>query len=222
MFKSIYTKAILGLWSLLFIFISSCKFRQKVPLIVHHAKIYTVDEQFTIAEAMAIRDGKIVAVGTNDDILKKYEGEEELNADGNIIYPGFIDAHAHFAGYGFGLGQVNLFGTKSWEECIDRIKLFVKQRNIKPGEWIQGRGWDQNDWEIKEFPDKTLLDINFANNPVALERVDGHALIANQRAIDLARVNPGQTINEGAIETLQRLINELKEYRYYDDGYYNR
>jgi hypothetical protein len=170
-------------------------------MVVHHAKIYTVDEAFSVAEAMAIRDGKILAIGNNDDILKNYEGEEELNAAGKTIYPGFIDAHAHFVGYGFGLGQVNLFGTKSWQECIDRIKSFVQQRNIKPGEWIQGRGWDQNDWELKEFPGKTILDSIFPNNPVLLERVDGHALIANQVAINLAKVQPGQIVNGGSIET---------------------
>ena len=186
---------------LLLITLVSCKFRQKIPLLVHHAKIYTADDQFTVAEAMAIRDGKIIAIGTNDVILKEYEGEEELNAGGKTIYPGFIDAHAHFVGYGFGLGQVNLFGTKSWQDCIDKIKNFVKERNIQPGQWIQGRGWDQNDWELKEFPDKTKLDSLFPNNPVTLERVDGHALIANQRAIDLAKVQPGQTISGGSIET---------------------
>ncbi len=181
---------------------TSCKFRQRVPLVVHHAKIYTVDDQFTVAEAMAIRDGKILETGSNDDILKKYEGEEELNAAGKTIYPGFIDAHAHFVGYAFGLGQVNLFGTQSWQECIDRIKIFVQKRNIQPDAWIQGRGWYQNDWAIKEFPNKELLDSIFPNNPVTLERVDGHALIANQKAIDLAKVQPGQTINGGAVETI--------------------
>lgn len=202
MFNFLYTKAPLGVWGFfLFLAFSSCKFRQKVPLLVHHAKIYTADDRFTIAEAMVIRDGKILAIGSNDAILKEYEGEEELNAAGKTIYPGFIDAHAHFVGYGFGLGQVNLFGTKSWEECIDKLKSFSKERNIKPGEWIQGRGWDQNDWELKEFPDKRLLDSIFPNNPVTLERVDGHALIANQKAIDLAKVQPGQIINGGSIET---------------------
>ncbi|MFN8250938.1 MAG: amidohydrolase [Ferruginibacter sp.] len=181
---------------------SSCKFRQKVPLIVHHAKIYTADDNFSIAEAMAIRDGKILETGSNDAILKKYEGEEELNAGGKTIYPGFIDAHAHFVGYAFGLGQVNLFGTQSWGECIDRIKTFVQERKIQPGAWIQGRGWDQNDWDIKEFPTKALLDSSFPNNPVVLERVDGHALIANQKAIELAGVQAGQSISGGSVETV--------------------
>src|SRR4051812_31422038 len=78
---------------------TSCKFRQKATLIVHHAKIYTVNDNFTIAEAMAIRDGKIIAIGTNDDILKNYEAAEEKNAGGKAIFPGLIDAHCHFTGY---------------------------------------------------------------------------------------------------------------------------
>jgi predicted amidohydrolase YtcJ len=187
-------------YSFLIVAVTSCKFRQKVPLVVHHAKIYTVNKNFDTAEAMVIRDGKILAVGSNDEILKQYEGDEEINAAGKTIYPGFIDAHAHFVGYGFGLNQVNLYGTKNWQECIDRIKVFVTERKIKPGEWIQGRGWDQNDWAVKEFPTKELLDSNFADNPVTLERVDGHALIASQKAIDLAKVQPGQSVNGGEIE----------------------
>jgi predicted alpha/beta-fold hydrolase len=102
----------LFLTSLLTLSLTSCKFRQKVPFIIHHAKIYTVDNNFTVAEAMAVRDGKVVATGTNDVILKEYEGEEEINAEGKSVYPGFIDAHCHFVGYSFGLNQVNLYGTQ--------------------------------------------------------------------------------------------------------------
>ena len=140
--------------------ISGCKFRQKVNLIVHNATIYTVNEKFDTAQAMAIRDGKILAIGSNDEILKEFEGDEMKNAEGKIIFPGFIDAHAHFVGYGFGLQQVNLNGTKSWQECIDRISIFVKERNIKNGDWILGGGWDQNDWAIQQFPTKELSGLN--------------------------------------------------------------
>ncbi len=182
--------------------ISSCKFRQKVPLLVHHAKIYTVNQKFSVAEAMAIRDGKIIAIGSNDEILKMYEGEEELNAEGKTIYPGFIDAHAHFVNYGFSLQQVDLTGTKSWQECIEKVKAFISIKNIQPGAWIQGRGWDQNDWEIKEFPNKDLLDLNFPSNPIALVRIDGHALIANKKALDLAKVQPEQKMEGGTVETI--------------------
>ena len=93
--------------------ISGCKFRQKVNLIVHNATIYTVNEKFDTAQAMAIRDGKILAIGSNDEILKEYEADVIKNAEGQIIFPGFIDAHAHFVGYGFGLQQVNLNGKKA-------------------------------------------------------------------------------------------------------------
>jgi predicted amidohydrolase YtcJ len=187
---------------LLLIAFSSCKFRQKISLLVHHAKIYTVDEKFAIAEAMAIRDGKIIALGTNDEIMKEYEGEEELNAEGKTIYPGFIDAHAHFVNYGFSLQQVDLTSTKSWPECIEKVKAFIKNKNIEPGAWVKGRGWDQNDWEVKDFPNKDLLDMNFPNNPIALVRIDGHALIANEKAIQLANIKPGQTLEGGTVETI--------------------
>ena len=187
---------------LLLIAFPSCKFRQKIPLLIHHAKIYTVDEKFSVAEAMAVSDGKIIAIGTNDEILKEYEGEETIDAAGKFIYPGFIDAHAHFLNYGFSLQQVNLTGTKSWQECIDKVKAFIKAKNIQPGTWVQGRGWDQNDWTVKEFPIKDSLDINFPNNPLALVRIDGHALIANTKAIEMANVKPGQTIAGGTIETI--------------------
>lgn len=180
---------------------SSCKFRQKVDLIVHHAKIYTVNAAFDTAEAMAVRDGKIIAIGKTEDILKEYESDKEINAEGKFVYPGFIDAHAHFVNYGFSLQQVDLTGTKSWQECIDKTKAFATAKNIKPGAWIQGRGWDQNDWEVKNFPEKSLLDAAFPNNPIALVRIDGHALIANQKAIDLAGVKPGQTLEGGTVET---------------------
>jgi predicted amidohydrolase YtcJ len=189
-------------YCLLLIAFSSCKFRQKIPLLIHHAKIYTVDEKFSVAEAMAVSEGKIIAIGTNDEILKEYEGEETIDAAGKFIYPGFIDAHAHFLNYGFSLQQVNLTGTKSWQECIDKVKAFIKAKKIQPGTWVQGRGWDQNDWDIKEFPNNNLLDINFPNNPLALVRIDGHALIANTKAIEIAKVQPGQTIAGGTIETI--------------------
>jgi predicted amidohydrolase YtcJ len=184
--------------------ISSCKFRQKVDVVVHNAVIYKIDEKFAKAQAMAINNGKVIAIGSNDDILKEYESAEITDAKGKAIFPGFIDAHAHFVGYAMGLQQINLFGTKSWEECVERIKQFIKDKNVKEGAWIQGRGWDQNDWAIKQFPTKDLLDANFPNNPIALERVDGHALIANEKAISLIKVLPDADnfIKGGSIERI--------------------
>src|SRR6185436_2390139 len=96
--------------------------QNKADLIVHHAKIYTVDSAFTVAEAMAIKDGKIIAIGKEDDIMKTYSATEVKDAEGKTIFPGFIDAHAHFVGYGASLQNVNLVETKSWDECIERVK----------------------------------------------------------------------------------------------------
>ena len=187
----------LGTYTLLLTLFCSCKFRQKIPLLVHHAKIYTVDERFSIAEAMAISDGKIVAIGTNDEILKAYEGEEELNAAGKTIYPGFIDAHCHFTGFATDMWKCNLVGTKSFNEVIDKMNEFSKTTALQ---WLYGRGWDQNDWEVKEFPSKEKLDSIFPTRPVFLKRIDGHAALANQKALDLAQINASTTITGGSIE----------------------
>lgn len=173
----------------------------KADLIIHHAKIYSVDSSFSVAEAMAIKDGKIIAIGKEDEIMKKYSAAEVTDAGGKSVFPGFIDAHAHFVEYGAGLQNVTLVGTKSWDDCIERTKAFVAQKNIPPGQWIEGRGWDQNDWGTKEFPTRELLDKNFPSNPVVLTRIDGHALIANQAALDLAKIQPGQTLEGGTVET---------------------
>ncbi|MBK7433123.1 MAG: amidohydrolase [Chitinophagaceae bacterium] len=184
-----------------FVLFVSCNGKARVDLIVHHAKIYTVDSAFSMAEAMAVKGGKIVALGKNDDILSRYEAGETRDAQGKAVFPGFIDAHAHFVGYGMSLLQVNLEGTNSWEECIGRIREFVTKKNIPAGAWIQGRGWDQNDWAVKEFPNKDLLDKHFPANPIVLVRIDGHALIANQQAMELAGIKPGQQIEGGTVET---------------------
>lgn len=178
----------------------SCTNKEDADLIVHHAKIYTANASFDTASAMAVRNGKIIAIGTNDEIINQYKSEHLINADGKSIYPGFIDAHAHFVGYAFSLQHVNLTGTKSWQACIDTIKNYITIKQIKQGDWIEGEGWDQNDWDIKSFPTKALLDLYFPNNPIVLSRIDGHAVIANQLAIDIAGIQPGQSILGGSIE----------------------
>ena len=178
---------------------SSC-INQRVDLIVHHAQIYTVNDNFTLAEAMALQDGKIVAIGTNDEILKEYKSDSLVDAKGAIVYPGFIDAHAHFLGYGQSLYAVDLMFVPSWEEAISRVKDFAAKH---PGKgWIKGRGWDQNRFPGKQFPTNAELNTLFPDRPVLLERVDGHASIANDFALRLSKVIPGQTI-EGGQFTMQ-------------------
>lgn len=184
--------------SLFAILSASCKFRQKADMIIHHATIYTVDEGFSVAEAMAIRDGKIIEVGKNDDILKQYESDVMEDAKGKTMFPGFIDAHAHFVGYGFSLQTVDLVGTGSWEEVLNRCQDFAK--NLPPGIWLTGRGWDQNDWAIKDFPSNEKLNELFPGRPVLLNRIDGHAAIANNKALETAGIRPGDKLEGGEIE----------------------
>jgi predicted amidohydrolase YtcJ len=181
------------------LFLTSCGGPKKVDTIVFNGVIYTVDSSFSTAQAMAIKEGIIVAVGTDAKILADYAAPEKIDAKGQSVYPGFIDAHAHFVGYGKSLFQVDLFGTTSWEEAVERVKVFAAAHpNVA---WIEGRGWDQNKWPGKKYPTNALLNTLFPNTPVVLQRVDGHAAIANQKAFDMAGVKPGQTIVGGEVET---------------------
>ncbi len=181
----------------LFFLICSCKSSQQVSLIVHHALIYTVDSEFSTAGAMAIKDGKIVAVGTNEEILKKYVAAETVDAGGKTIFPGFIDAHCHFTGYATDMWKCNLYGTSSFAEIVEKIKEYSKNA---PMHWVYGRGWDQNDWEEKNYPDKSILDSLFPDRPVFLKRIDGHAALANQVALDIAGITVNTVFKGGTVE----------------------
>jgi len=179
------------------LFLFSCSNKTNVSLIVHNAKIYTVDSGFNVVEAMAIKDGKIVATGTNETILNAYESDSTIDAHNKFIFPGFIDAHCHFTGYATDQWKCDLTGTNSFEEIVDKINSYSK---TAPMEWIYGRGWDQNDWTIKSFPNKNILDSLFPNRPVFLKRVDGHAALANQKALDLSGINAQTIIAGGSVE----------------------
>jgi predicted amidohydrolase YtcJ len=174
-----------------------CTKKTKVDLLVYNATIYTVDSSFSTAEAMAVIDGKIVETGTTADLEKKYNAKEKLDAQGKFIYPGFIDAHSHFTSYGFSLNRVDLVGTQSWDEVIERVKAFAKEN---PNGWLLGRGWDQNDWDVKQFPTNQKLNELFPDRPVFLTRVDGHAAIANQKALELSGVKAGDKLTGGEVE----------------------
>jgi predicted amidohydrolase YtcJ len=174
--------------------------KTNVDTIVYNGVIYIVNDKFEKAEAFAVSNGRIVQVGKTADILKTYTADEMIDAKGRAVYPGFIDAHAHFWGYGASLQGADLVNTKSWEEVLQRLQEFVKRKNIKPGQSIVGRGWDQNDWEVKEYPNKQKLDELFPDNPVLLRRIDGHAAIANQKALDLGGVTVGQKLTGGEVE----------------------
>ena len=177
----------------------SCSTKIKVDLLVYNATIYTVDSSFSITEAMAVKDGKIVELGKTSDLQNKYKAKEDLDAQGKFVYPGFIDAHAHFVGYGQSLFTVDLYDSRSMDEVVQRVKGFD---SAHPHEtWILGRGWDQNKFPGKSFPTNEELNKLFPDKPVLLERVDGHAAIANDKAFELAEVQAGDKIPGGEIET---------------------
>lgn len=175
----------------------SCAQKEQVDTIIFNAKVYTVDTNFSNAEAFAIKDGKFVAVGNTNDILKKYEAEKKIDINGKTVLPGFIDAHCHFYGLGLNKQSVDLVGTESFEEVIERVSQFQKEKNVP---FITGRGWDQNDWEVQEFPTKERLDELFPNTPIALTRVDGHAYLVNQKALDMAGITPETKVAGGEIQ----------------------
>jgi len=180
------------------IFFTSSSEIEKADLLVYNAIIFTVDSSFSTAEAMVIRDGKILEIGTSSVLQNKYQPKKKIDAQQKFIYPGFIDAHAHFLSYGRGLQEANLVGTGSWEEILSTLQNFSSK--TKQG-WLIGRGWDQNDWAVKEYPTKETLDKLFPDRPVFLTRVDGHAAIANQKALDLAGIKAGDKLIGGDILT---------------------
>ena len=183
--------------ALLILIMTSCSpGKKEADLILTNGKIYTVDAEFSMAEAMAIRDHKILAVGSTAEIEKKYTSSQIRDLEGACVYPGWIDAHCHFFGYGMNLNAVDVAGTASVEEIIVMLK---EHQALHPGSWITGRGWDQNDWEVQEFPDKSMLDAHFPDTPILLRRIDGHAAWANSRALKLAGVTAQSKVEGGTV-----------------------
>ncbi len=171
--------------------------KQEVDLLLFNARIYTVNDSLETTEAFVVKDGKFLATGNADDLRKKYKPKEELDANGKPVFPGFIDAHAHFYRLGLQQERVELSGTRSFKEVVQRIVDFQEENNRA---FITGWGWDQNDWEIQEFPTKDILDQLFPNTPIAITRIDGHALLANQAALDEAGITTKTPFEGGDIE----------------------
>ena len=171
----------------------SCQ--KKVDLIVHNATVYTMGDNIGRASSFVVDDGKFIAVG-GEELLKTFKANKILDLKELPVYPGFIDSHCHFLSLGLSLQKVDLTGTRSFEEVVGRVKDFAKNKKLKA---IIGRGWDQNDWEEKTFPNKTILDELFPDTPVALRRIDGHALLVNQKALDLAGIDINTKVKDGNI-----------------------
>jgi predicted amidohydrolase YtcJ len=184
--------------SFLVIFFWSCKTSTQVDLIVYNGVVYSVDSAFSVHEAFAVKDGKFVAMGTSEEIRNLYRADSVIDAGGRAIYPGFYDPHSHFMGLGRKLDAADLVGTTSYEDVIEKLKAF-RARNPDRA-WLLGRGWDQNDWEDKRFPDKTLLDAAFPDVPVLLTRIDGHASLVNSKALGMASITAKSKAEGGLVE----------------------
>jgi len=156
-------------------------------LIVTNAKIYTVDDNHPFVSAMAVRDGRIQFVGSEREaLLLKGASTRMIDAGGQTIIPGMIDAHAHLFGLGTFLKNIDLTDTRSYDAIVSRVADRLK--GIPSGRWVIGRGWDQNKWGDTRFPTHEALTRVSANNPVVLERIDGHALLVNAAAMKAAGV----------------------------------
>jgi predicted amidohydrolase YtcJ len=177
----------------------ACQGKKQVDLVVYNAQVYTVDGDFSVQEAFAVQDGKFVAIGSTASIQEKYDGLESIDLGGAPVYPGFYDAHSHFWGFAKTLMQADLMGAASFDEIVTRLKTFREE--FPEAQWLLGRGWDQNLWPVKTFPDRAQLDAAFPDIPVYIVRVDGHAALANTKALELAEITSAYPIDGGSIET---------------------
>jgi predicted amidohydrolase YtcJ len=168
---------------------------QEVSLLLVNGIVYTVNEAQPSAEAIAVNEGRIVGVGSNDGIRKKFKSSRVIDLKGRAVYPGFVDAHAHMEGLGALVTNINLDGTTS----VEQIQKLVADRipQLKPGAWVRGRGWDQNKWHEKSFPTHAMLDAVTKDIPVYLRRVDGHAAWVNGKVLELARITRATPDPEG-------------------------
>lgn len=159
--------------------------KKKADLIIYNAEIYAPDSAGKGVNCIAVRKGVIIGIGTDADIRSRYWAPENINASGATVYPGFTDAHSHFTGFALGLRYADLTQAHSFDEVLDILQGY---RKLHPDGWIVGRGWDQNNWPGKSFPDNKLLNKLFPDVPVVLTRVDGHAVLASEAAIKSAGI----------------------------------
>ncbi|MDZ4667723.1 MAG: amidohydrolase [bacterium] len=176
--------------------LSACSHKEKAALLVTAKQIQTMDSVLLTASAMVINEGKVLELGTKEELLKKYEVTQESNYDDSYIYAGLIDAHCHFYGLGRFLQMVDLTKTSSLEDVVAACVAFDSQKNSAN---LLGRGWDQSKWNNKKFPNNSALNKAFPNKPVILKRVDGHAALVNNYALELAGLNIHSKIDGGAL-----------------------
>lgn len=182
---------IIATLSIILLFITGCSNEQNndtATMVLLSGNVITVDDEFSIKSAVAIKDNKIIAVGSDDQINRYIgDGTQVIDLAGKTVLPGLIDVHGHIHSYGRLLQNLDLNNTTSYAEIVDMVA--AKAATLNPGEWIIGQGWDQNNWEEKIFPTHEALSAVSPNNPVILNRTDGHAILSNKRAMDIAGIS---------------------------------
>ncbi|MCA0428725.1 MAG: amidohydrolase [Bacteroidetes bacterium] len=187
----------IGISGLAFVlFFAGCIGREQADLLVFNARINTLDSAFTEVEAMAIKDGKVLATGSQKQLESIYSFQDKMDLEGAFVYPAWIDAHCHFYGYGLFSQQCDLSGTQSINEIVERCIKFSSRRTDP---CLRGRGWDQNLFASKQFPENDALNEAFPDLPVFLKRVDGHAALCNDAALKLAGIDGKTSIEGGEI-----------------------
>ncbi len=187
------------IWALILLSLTllfSCKSIEKADHLYYNAQIHTIDSVDAIYNAFVVNEGKILAFGEANLLEKQFLISNKTDLKAAHVYPGLIDAHCHFYGLGLFLQQADLSGSKSIEEIVSRCIKFSSNSTLK---FIRGRGWDQNLFDSKEFPDNSALNAAFPDIPVFLKRVDGHAAIANDCLLNLAGITSKSKISGGEI-----------------------
>ena len=172
----------------------SCSSNQHADLVIMNGNIHTVSTDTPKATSLAVKNGKIIALGEQVD-METYLGEETktIDAQGKFVMPGLIEGHGHFSGMGKSLVNINLLDTKSWEEVIERVA--AKAKTLQKGEWIEGRGWHQEKWDsiplqnVHGYPFHDRLSELTKDNPIILKHASGHSLFANKAAMDISKVS---------------------------------
>lgn len=198
------------------IILNACFKSKEVDTIIYNAKVHVMNEKMDEFDAIAIKDGQIIDIGPEREILNAYSASQEINARQKDVYPGFHDAHGHMFSYAEQKLIIDLSGTKSYHEMIERIEQFDQKFNPT---FLIGRGWDQGLWGQSELPINDLLNESFKDKPVFLTRIDGHAALLNDAALELASFNSDTKIEGGKIISINQkptgiiLDNAIDEFK---------
>lgn len=178
-----------------------------------NGNIITVDSNHTIAQAIAVRKGRIIAVGSNKAILRfRGKATERIDLDGKTVVPGFIDGHSHFMSFGrsnmANLNPPPVGNIRKIADILTELQAFKIRKGIKDGEWIRGFGYDFDQLEEKRHPNRWDLDKAFPNTPVVITHVSGHMMVVNSYALELAKVDSSTQDPPGGVIVRKTNSNE--------------